>query len=341
MAKLALRTMYAAGRSDAALSDVLSKAAGMAADQVPPTGAALGKIVADVVAKGDAVRGERVFRRADVNCMKCHSVSGGGGNIGPDLSPIGGTSPVEYVVNSILNPNLAIKEQYITKNIVTTSGQTFSGVVVDRNDQEVKLRDATGAILTVATADIDEELEGRSPMPEGLVKFLTQNEFLDLARFVSELGKPGPYAIRTRGTVQRWRVLTAPGDQLIAEIPNVEILRQEVLSAPAEAWTWAFGKVAGTLPLDELKATGQTVLYLQGTVDVLEGGPVALDLKSTEPLAAWLDVTPLDPAQTLVTDLAKGTHTLTLRVVLGDHVSPELEAVFSKPAGSAAQFRVQ
>ena len=56
--------MYAAGRSDAALSDVLSKAAGMAADQVPPTGAALGKIVADVVAKGDAVRGDRDLRAA-------------------------------------------------------------------------------------------------------------------------------------------------------------------------------------------------------------------------------------------------------------------------------------
>ena len=342
VAKLALRTMYSAGRSDAALSDVLSKAAGMAADVPPPTGAELGKIVAEVVAEGDAARGERVFRRSDVNCMKCHSVSGGGGNIGPDLSPIGSTSPVEYVVNSILNPNLAIKEQYVTKNIVTSSGQTFSGVVVDRNDQEVKLRDANGAIITVATADIDEELEGRSPMPEGLVKFLTHAEFLDLAKFISELGKPGPYAVRTRGTVQRWRVHKSPSDVLIAETPNIEILRQEVLSAPAEAWLPAFGKVGGVLPLDEVQAaTGQQVLYLQGTIEVRQAGPVALELRSTEPLAAWLDVTPLDPAQKLVTELTAGTHTLTVRVALGERSQPELEAVFSKPAGSAAEFSVQ
>ncbi|HEY1785881.1 MAG TPA: c-type cytochrome, partial [Pirellulales bacterium] len=283
VAKLALRKMYAAGRSDAALSDVLSQAAGMAVDVPPPTGEALNKIVAEVVAKGDAARGERMFRRTDLNCMKCHSVSGGGGNIGPDLSPIGSTSPVEFVVNSILNPNLAIKESYITKNIITTSGQTLSGIVVDRNDQQVKLKDATGAIITVATADIDEELEGRSPMPEGLVKFLTHDEFLDLAKFISELGKPGPYAIRSRPTVQRWRVLKSPSDVLKAETPNVEILRQEVLAAPAEAWIPAFGKVAGVLPLDEIKAaTGESVLYLQGTIDVMEPGPVGLQLQSTE-----------------------------------------------------------
>jgi putative heme-binding domain-containing protein len=342
VAKLALRTMYSAGRSDASLSGVLSKAAGMAADVPPPTGAEVGRIVAEVVAKGDAARGERVFRRTDVNCMKCHSISGGGGNIGPDLSPIGTTSPVEYVVNSILNPNLAIKESYITKNIVTTSGQTLSGVVIDRNDQEVKLRDATGAILVVATADIDEEVEGRSPMPEGLVKFLTHDELLDLAKFVSELGKPGPYALRTRPTVQRWRVLKSPSDQLKSETPNVEILRQEVLAAPAESWLPAFGMVAGMLPLDEVKAaTGESVLYLQGTIEVQEAGPVALAIHSTEPVQAWLDVTSFDPAQPLITDLAAGTHTLTLRVTVGDTTSPQLRAEFSKPAGSAAQFTVQ
>ncbi len=142
--------------------------------------------------------------------------------------------------------------------------------------------------------------------------------------------------------MQRWRVLKSPGDQLQAETPNVEILRQEVLAAPADVWLPAFGKVAGALPLDELKAaTGESVLYLQGAIDVMEGGPVGLALQSSEPLAAWLDVTSFDPAQPLVTDLTAGTHTLTVRVTVGDQPSPELRAEFSKPAGSAAQFIVQ
>lgn len=186
VAKLALRTMYGAGRSDAALSEVLSNAAGVAVDTPPPSVEEVAKLVAEVTAKGDAVRGEAIFRRNDLNCLKCHAVSGGGGAIGPDLSPIGGTSPVDYVVNSILNPNLAIKELYVTKNIVTSDGQSLSGIVVDRNDQQVKIKDASGAILTIATADIDDEEEGLSLMPAGLTKFLTHEEFLDLAKFVSE-----------------------------------------------------------------------------------------------------------------------------------------------------------
>ena len=34
-------------------------------------------------------------------------------------------------------------------------------------------------------------------MPKGLVNFMTRAEFVDLVRFLSELGKPGPYAIRS------------------------------------------------------------------------------------------------------------------------------------------------
>ena len=33
-------------------------------------------------------------------------------------------------------------------------------------------------------------------MPKGLANLMTRAEFLDLVRFLSELGKPGPYAIR-------------------------------------------------------------------------------------------------------------------------------------------------
>jgi len=342
VAKLALRTMYAAGHSDASLSDVLSKAAGIAVDAPPPTGAELTRIIAQVTEKGDPARGERVFRRNDVGCMKCHSVSGGGGNVGPDLSPLGATSPVEYVVNSILNPNLAIKELYITKMIVTSGGQTFSGIVVDRNDQQVKLKNALGQIITIPTADIDEEVEGKSLMPQGLTKFLTEDELLDLARFVSELGKPGAYALRKTPTVQRWRVLKSPASQLTAEVPNVEFLRELVFAAPEEQWLPAFGKVAGALPLDEVKTlAGATVLYLQGTIEVMEGGAVGVVVQSTEPAQAWLDVTSFDPQQKFVTDLEKGAHTLTLRVTVGDRPTPELKAEFFKPAGSKAQIAVQ
>ena len=44
-------------------------------------------------------------------------------------------------------------------------------------------------------------------MPTGLTKFLTQNELLDLIRFISELGKPGDFAVRANATIQRFTAL--------------------------------------------------------------------------------------------------------------------------------------
>ncbi|MEZ6145848.1 MAG: HEAT repeat domain-containing protein [Planctomycetaceae bacterium] len=66
--------MYSQGRSDASLSTVLGKIAGIEADPQPLTG----------TSRCQAERGrgsrrcesrEAVFRRADLSCMKCHAVS--------------------------------------------------------------------------------------------------------------------------------------------------------------------------------------------------------------------------------------------------------------------------
>ena len=72
--------------------------------------------------------------------------------------------------------------------------KVLTGIVLERDDVRVNIRDVNGQTITVPTADIDEEAEGRSLMPQGLTVFLTRAELVDLAKFVSELGKPGPYA---------------------------------------------------------------------------------------------------------------------------------------------------
>ena len=43
---------------------------------------------------------------------------------------------------------------------------------------------------------------------------------------ISELGKPGPYALRKSPGIQRWRVLKEPGSALTGEVPNVEMVRE-------------------------------------------------------------------------------------------------------------------
>jgi putative heme-binding domain-containing protein len=341
VAKRALRTMYAVGRSDAALSSVLSDAAGIAADAPPPTPEEVAKLVAEVAGKGDAARGERIFRRTDLSCMRCHSVSRAGGQVGPELSAVGGSSPLDYIANSILNPNLAVKEQFVTRVFELSDGKVLSGVVIDRDETRIRIRDAQGKILVIPTADIEDETEGKSMMPQGLTKFLTRNELIDLIRFVSELGKPGDYAVQTTPRIQRWQVLANPPAELTAEVPHLDHIRQFVLGSPPESWTSVYGRVSGVLPLDELKkSNGPGVVILRGEFDVKNGGIVAFQIDNTEPYQAWVDAQPAPAQPKFEMGLEPGRHTLTLRIELSNRESPELRVQINHPPGSTARVEI-
>ena len=341
VAKTSLRYMYAVGRSDAALSAVLSDAAGVKNDPAPPTQEEVGKLVVEVMAKGNATRGEKVFRRADVSCLKCHSVSRAGGQVGPDLSAVGGSSPTDYVVNSILNPNLAVKEQYVTKIFVLESGMVLTGVVIDRDENRVRVRDVQGKTLIIPTADIEEEAEGKSLMPQGVTKFLTHDELLDLAKFITELGKPGDFELRKTPSIQRWKVLRKPAAELTSEVPHLEHIRQFVLGSQPAEWVSVYGKVAGVLPLEELRpGKTPTVLILQGEVQINEPGTLTLKLASTEKTQVWVDAEAFEAQREFEVALESGRHVITVRVEVTDRESPELQIEVSKPEGSTAQFEV-
>ena len=341
VAKRCLRYMYSIGRSDAELSGVLSAAAGVVADPPPPTQDEVAALVREVQEKGNAARGEKVFRRSDLSCMKCHSVSRAGGQVGPELSAIGGSSPVDYVVNSILNPSLAVKEQFVTRIFQTADGKLLTGIVIDRDESRVRFRDAQGKTITLAAADIEEEAEGKSMMPTGLTKFLTKGELLDLIRFISELGKPGPYAVQTVPAIQRWRVLLNPPHELTDAVPHLEHIRQLVLDSTPEAWGAAYGQVAGVLPLDELrKGNRPAVVILRGEVQVNEAGKIAMHVHSTEKAQVWVDTELFESQSQFETSLAPGRHQVIVRVEISDRPVPELKIELTRPSESPAQFEI-
>ena len=356
VAKRCLRYMYSIGRSDAELSGVLSLAAGVIADPPPPSQDEVAALVREVQEKGDAARGEKVFRRSDLSCMKCHSVSRAGGQVGPELSAIGGSSPLDYVVNSILNPSLAVKEQFVTRIFETIDGKVLTGIVIDRDESRVRFRDAQGKTITLAVADIEAEAEGKSMMPTGLTKFLTKGELLDLIRFISELGKPGPYAVQTVPAIQRWRVLLNPPHELTDAVPHLEHIRQLVLDSTPEAWGAAYGQVAGVLPLDELwkgerwkgelwkkelgKGNRPAVVILRGEVQVNEAGKIAMHVHTTEQAQVWVDAEAFESQQQFEVSLEPGRHQVIVRVEVSDRPAPELKIELIRPSGSPAQFEI-
>ncbi|MEW4490105.1 hypothetical protein AB1L42_18620 [Thalassoglobus sp. JC818] len=339
VAKLALRHLYSVGRTDPQLSDVLSKISGIADEPALPTPEELSELVRVIEQNGDPHRGEAVFRRDDLSCMKCHAVNQAGGQIGPDLSAVGSSSPVEYLLMSVLDPDQSIKEAYTTKVVVTVSGKIHQGLVDNRTSTTLFLKQATGQVDAIPVDEIEEEIEGKSLMPKGLVKFMTHAELIDLVKFLSELGKPGDFAVRSSPRIQLWKLLKNVPDQLINEVPTLSAFEDLVLNA--DSWTSVYSRINGDLPLDELtKSANENVIYVQGEVEISMSGPITGELNASEGVTVWAG-TQLMPAETEFTWQAEeGVTPITLRIDTSATVSGVVRLELRRPDQSSVEFTV-
>ncbi len=339
VAKVLLRHMYSIGRTDAVLNNVLLEIAEINQSPPLPTKEQLAAMVAKVAKSGDPARGEEVFRRPELSCLNCHSVSQGGGDIGPDLSAIGVSSPVEYLITSLLDPDLAIKEAFATKIIITVDGKVLQGIISSRTNDSLVLKDATGKLISVPIADIDEEVEGKSLMPKGLSNFMTEPEFIDLVAFLAALGKPGDYAIRSTQRMQRYRVLTNAPKSVRESIPNDEEFQKSVVGS--SNWIPAYARVNGDLPLSAfLPKDGPKVVFLRGDISCLEGGDARIELKTAAKTTLWLDGKNLGDKSEVPITLTPGQHSIVIRVDLSESPAATVNLTVAKEPDSKAEFVV-
>ena len=170
------------------------------------------KSLLDEVAKvGNPDRGERIYHRKNLNCVKCHSISGGGGKVGPDLVSLGASSPADYIVNSMLNPSDKIKEGYHTVTVITADGKVITGTQVKDGEELIVVRDANNKEHVIMKDDIDEKaISKTSIMPAELTAKLPRDEFVDLIAFLIQLGKDGKFKAPKNRFVRRWLVDDQP-----------------------------------------------------------------------------------------------------------------------------------
>jgi putative heme-binding domain-containing protein len=288
-AKLALRTMSAAGRQDEPLRDALNAVVGGAVVHREYDADLVKRLAADALAHGDPAAGERVFRGAMTNCFACHSIGGAGGRVGPDLATVGTANPVELVIESVLWPNKQVKEGYTATLVETRGGDVYQGYLINQDPSGVALRESTTErVIRVAASDVKRKRNIGSLMPDGLVDALTQAEVRDLIRFLSELGKPGPYRVPEAPMVRTWQVLTSvPGGA--AKLPPQEAV-QVVWHAPASAWQPRYSTAGGELPAEDIAAAGSGGMrWVRFDVEVLRPGRFRLGPNSAAGLVLWLD----------------------------------------------------
>jgi putative heme-binding domain-containing protein len=346
VAKIALRVARSSGREVKELSEALRKAGGLTTPVRTLTKTQLDGFLTDVAKKGDAARGEMVYRRKDQACLKCHAIAGAGGQVGPDMTSIGASAQVDYLVESLLQPNAKIKEGYHSLMVTTDRGKIFTGVKVRETGKELILRDAEDKEIVIPKKEIEEQKNGGSLMPEGLTDELTRGELIDLVRFLSELGKVGPYQVGREKLVRRWQVLETGRETTSALIRMG--LAAGASDAPWQVWSSAYGTVSGVLPLEdlpwsrvrrELEQLTQTQALARCQLEVTTPGKVKLVFNTADGVTLFLDGAPVEAAKEMVVDLKSGMHTLTVGLEREKRRQGlRLEVV--DVSGSAAQVRV-
>jgi putative heme-binding domain-containing protein len=329
IAAAGIRQLSSAGRKLPELEAALRTAGGLDPVAKALSPAELKQFIADVQTKGDARRGERVYRQEQLGCVKCHAIGGAGGVVGPDMISLGASAQVDYLIESLLEPSKKIKENYHTVTVQTGDGRTLAGIVVQKTETHLVLRDQNDELVKIAVADIDRQANSPlSLMPEGTVKSLRRDELVDLVRFLSELGKTGGLVVPRTPTVRTWRALTQ--SDAVNDYVRHKGVASPAVDDPVLAWSAAYSLVSGDLPLDGLPwqggVDGHNYQYLRFEIKVSAAGRVGLRLNDPAGLRLWTrpsdgkptGVKPVEmkleakPGEPTVVDLGAGVHVFTL-----------------------------
>jgi putative heme-binding domain-containing protein len=137
--------------------------------------------------RGDASRGKEAFTK---RCAQCHFFEGTGRRVGPELASVKDRSPAALLI-AILDPNQAVESRYVEYAAELTDGRVFSGIVADETSTSLTLIGPEEKRQSILRSDLESlRSTGRSLMPEGLEKDLTQQDLADIIAFVGKSQPP-------------------------------------------------------------------------------------------------------------------------------------------------------
>lgn len=141
-----------------------------------------------VLEGGSAERGRLLFENhTGIQCLRCHEIDGKGGKVGPDLSKIGGRVTREYLLESLLAPELTLAKGYEGVLIATIDGNVFTGTLAEENDSLVRIIEGDGNEREIAKDQIEHRQGGKSVMPGDLLQQISSSDVRDLVEYLASL----------------------------------------------------------------------------------------------------------------------------------------------------------
>lgn len=145
---------------------------------------------------GVAARGKEIFFGKG-ECSSCHTISGQGGFLGPDLSAYVATSSPEVIREEIVRPQRNPRHGYRSAVITTRDGKRLDGVIRNEDNFSVQLQTRDGDFHLFRKSELQNlEYAKNSLMPTNYGERLSKGEIDDLVRFLisaaPDAGKVAP-----------------------------------------------------------------------------------------------------------------------------------------------------
>ena len=148
----------------------------------------------------DFDKGRKLF--AGTNCFACHRFDGEGGSSGPDLSGLAGRMGTRDLLESILDPNKEVSDQYQAVDIALLDGGSVSGRIVNLNGDTImvmtNMLDPNG-LVSVNQKNVDVMKPSKqSMMPAGLLDTLSDDDATDLMAYLLSMGQRNHAAFKKK-----------------------------------------------------------------------------------------------------------------------------------------------
>ena len=182
----------------AALKELLNRPVAAQAPPQPPRAVVKKWGVDELVAAVEAAPNGRNYAKGQAafgaaNCLSCHRFRGEGGNVGPDLTGVGRRFSPRDLLDSIVEPNKVVSDQYQSTIFDLKDGRTVIGRVANMNGDTLNIMTDMldpGRFTNVRRGDIEETRPSTvSMMPGGLIDTFNREEILDLLAYLRSGGE--------------------------------------------------------------------------------------------------------------------------------------------------------
>ena len=117
-------------------------------------------------------------------CIRCHSVNGQEGTVGPSLSNIGNTLTREELLLAMIEPSARLSPGYGSVVLTLKNGQTVTGVLMEEHSEELILKTSEAEPMEIHKSRITKRTNIPSSMPP-MGAIMSKREIRDMIEFLA------------------------------------------------------------------------------------------------------------------------------------------------------------